>query len=328
MPIILLLVFLSCASVARAEAPETSGDAARQTVAAPEAAAVSDVPDVDALAVPDALDETGRVDLYCLRRSYPRIKGLESASDGLWLVFDDGRRVLYAAASEAVPAQGAEPAWVVDVRQSMAEPYPLDPDRPDTPLGISPGRRRSYDLLQTLYGTTPRAVGAHLRQAHLMGQSLHLAQDAAAGMNRANAALAPQIAADPRLRPLLKMDGGFSWRRIAGENRLSPHAFGIAFDISPGIATYWRWSKLRPHPMQKSYPSVIVEAFENQGFIWGGKWHEYDLMHFEYRPEIICKARLMKGLEKMPSGLLQGASSDRNAPPVQEPDVQQAAPAQ
>jgi len=123
---------------------------------------------------------------------------------------------------------------------------------------------------------------------------------AAKAMNRANVHLAPQAAQEPRLKPLLKMDGGFAWRRIAGENRLSPHAFGIAFDISPGIATYWRWSKLRPHPMQQSYPSVIVEAFENEGFIWGGKWHEYDLMHFEYRPEIICKARVWQGLEPLP----------------------------
>ena len=120
-------------------------------------------------------------------------------------------------------------------------------------------------------------------------------------MNRANAHLAPQAAQEPRLKTLLKMDGGFAWRRIAGENRLSPHAFGIAFDISPGIATYWRWSKLRPHPLQQSYPSAIVEAFENEGFIWGGKWHEYDLMHFEYRPEIICKARVWQGLEPLPN---------------------------
>ncbi|MDR3191497.1 MAG: M15 family metallopeptidase, partial [Treponema sp.] len=27
-------------------------------------------------------------------------------------------------------------------------------------------------------------------------------------------------------------------------------------------------------------------AFENEGFIWGGKWGLYDNMHFEYRPEL------------------------------------------
>ena len=51
------------------------------------------------------------------------------------------------------------------------------------------------------------------------------------------------------------------------------------------------------HPLQQSYDSEIVRAFEAEGFIWGGKWHEYDLMHFEYRPEIIAKARVLHQLE-------------------------------
>lgn len=247
------------------------------------------------------LDATARVDLYCLRLSYPRITGMATDAAGQWLVFADGRRVLYAAASaDDGVAPRREDAWVVDVRTSMAEPYPLEPERPETPLGVSPGRRRSYDLLQTLYGGTPKEVGRHLEQARLLGQRLSLAHDAARAMNRAGAVLAPQAAQNSRLKSLLKVDGGFTWRRIAGENRLSPHAFGIAFDISPGIATYWRWSKLRPHPLQKSYPEAIVKAFEDQGFIWGGKWHEYDLMHFEYRPEIICKARVRQGIERLP----------------------------
>ena len=103
------------------------------------------------------------------------------------------------------------------------------------------------------------------------------------------------------MRALLVSNGGFTWRRVAGEDYLSPHAFGIAIDISPGRATYWRWSPQRPHPLQKTYPAAIVEAFERQGFVWGGKWHEYDLMHFEYRPEIICKARLSSPRLVLPS---------------------------
>ena len=273
-------------------------------------------------ALPADLDDTGRVDLYCLRRAYPQITGMVADAQGQWLVFADGRRVLYAAVNgpEASGGQatsgGQESEWVVNVRVSMAEPYPLEPERPETPLGVSPGRRRSYDLLQTLYGASPKAVGSHLVQARLMGQHLHLSPAAAQAMNRADAVLAPQAAYEPRLKTLLKMDGGFAWRRIAGENRLSPHAFGIAFDISPGIATYWRWSKLRPHPLQQSYPSAIVEAFENEGFIWGGKWHEYDLMHFEYRPEIICKARVWQGLEPLPKQDIQQESVQEAAPDI------------
>lgn len=301
MPILLLFIFLCCASGVHAQGSVPPGTAPSGiSDGSPTVTAPADLPASLPAELAAELDDTGRVDLYCLRRAYPQLTGMTADAQGQWLVFADGRRVLYAAAPGHAPTGGQESEWVVSVRGSMAEPYPLEPERPDTPLGVSPGRRRSYDLLQTLYGASPKAVGSHLVQARLNGQHLHLSPAAAQAMNRADAILAPQVAQEPRLKTLLKMDGGFAWRRIAGENRLSPHAFGIAFDISPGIATYWRWSKLRPHPLQKSYPASIVAAFENEGFIWGGKWHEYDLMHFEYRPEIICKARVLLGQEHVP----------------------------
>lgn len=322
MPILLFFIFLFCAPGVHAQTAMTAGASADTLSADASSSATVNMPanmptrtlsDVahatdtalksadDAAKLPEGLDDAARVDFYCLRRAYPRITGLTADAQGQWLVFNDGRRVLYAAAPDAEGSSDVPKSeWLVSVRASMAEPYPLEPQRPDTPLGVSPGRRRSYDLLQTLYGSTPRAVGSRLIQARLLGQPVHLSPAAAQAMNRASANLAPLAAQEQGLKKFLKMDGGFTWRRIAGENRLSPHAFGIAFDISPGIATYWRWSKLRPHPMQKSYPAAIVEAFENEGFIWGGKWHEYDLMHFEYRPEIICKARVWRGLEPLP----------------------------
>ena len=343
MPILLLFIFLCCASGAHAqtavapnmpangasEASPVANPAAQGTPAA--VAAPAQLPaqlpanssanqPADLLKdLPADLDDTGRVDLYCLRRAYPQITGMVADAQGQWLVFADGRRVLYAAAPGQVATGGQESEWVVSVRVSMAEPYPLEPERPETPLGVSPGRWRSYDLLQTLYGASPKTVGGHLIQARLMGQHLHLSPAAAQAMNRADALLAPQAAYDPRLKTLLKMDGGFAWRRIAGENRLSPHAFGIAFDISPGIATYWRWSKLRPHPLQKSYPASIVAAFENEGFIWGGKWHEYDLMHFEYRPEIICKARVLLGQEHLPGADAPAQTAGQSSTPLRLP---------
>ena len=41
----------------------------------------------------------------------------------------------------------------------------------------------------------------------------------------------------------------------------------------------------------ESYPEALVSAMEKHGFIWGGKWAHFDFLHFEYRPEIIIKAR-------------------------------------
>ena len=87
-------------------------------------------------------------------------------------------------------------------------------------------------------------------------------------------------------------------RKIAGSNRLSYHAYGLALDIIPKSYkrkdVYWRWSALlesdwgsipfseRWHP-----PAEVIKAFEDNGFIWGGKWYHFDTVHFEYRPEII-----------------------------------------
>ncbi len=285
-------------------------------------------------ALPEGLDESARLDMYCLRASYPQIIGMAADNSGLWLLMEGGGRVLYAQHADSGAAGGnvdtgsvhsgsvhsgitglataglattslanayasnGDKAWAVDVRSSMAEPYPLEPERPDTPYGVSPGRRRSYDLLGALYGHNVSQVGRQVRQATLLGQALRLSAPAARALALADARLAAAVREEAHLRDYLKVDGGFVWRRIAGETRLSPHAYGIAIDLSQRLAPYWRWSKLRPHPMQRGYPFVIVDAMEQAGFIWGGKWHEYDIMHFEYRPEIICKARMLQARHK------------------------------
>ncbi|OXS29470.1 MAG: hypothetical protein BCS36_06975 [Desulfovibrio sp. MES5] len=245
----------------------------------------------------DNLDANTRLDIQCLKASYPQITGLVVDAEGLWLLVGDKVRVLYSRHGSlegmTTVAETAD-GWVVDVRASMADPYPLDPERPDTPLGVSPGRKRSYDLLTALYGSTPAQVGKQLVPVQLLGQPLRLSAPAGKALAAADLALVEAVREDPQLKAFLKMDGGFMWRRIAGESRLSPHAFGIAVDLSSRIAPYWRWSKMRPHPLQFSYPSAIVSRMEGAGFIWGGKWHEYDIMHFEYRPEIICKARAVR----------------------------------
>ena len=91
---------------------------------------------------------------------------------------------------------------------------------------------------------------------------------------------------------------GYNWREIAGTKRMSYHSWGIAIDIQPkrlsGKAIYWLWERERNKdwmlvPLEKRWnpPDPVIEAFEREGFIWGGKWPFYDNMHFEYRPELI-----------------------------------------
>jgi hypothetical protein len=98
-------------------------------------------------------------------------------------------------------------------------------------------------------------------------------------------------------RPELKeyvthLGGTFNWRFIAGTRRLSNHSFATAIDLNVNKSAYWRTdasSKLATFS-RKNWPLEIIQAFEQHGFIWGGKWWHYDTMHFEYRPELIAYA--------------------------------------
>ncbi len=84
--------------------------------------------------------------------------------------------------------------------------------------------------------------------------------------------------------------GGYNCRTIAGTERLSVHAFGAAFDGHAKKAAYWRWMTLdgeTPFNPNSYMPDEVVDEFEREGFIWGGRWHHFDTMHFEYRPEMI-----------------------------------------
>lgn len=97
----------------------------------------------------------------------------------------------------------------------------------------------------------------------------------------------------------LKSSDAYYWRIIAGTSRKSFHSLGIALDILPvsthGKQIYWGWAKDKyPDswmlvPLEKRWipPAQIIKIFEEEGFVWGGKWHIYDNMHFEYRPELI-----------------------------------------
>jgi hypothetical protein len=93
----------------------------------------------------------------------------------------------------------------------------------------------------------------------------------------------------------------WNWRNIAGSERRSYHAYGIAVDLQmsarDGFETYWQWTAQKgidwrtlPRDKLLSPPTAVVHIFEANGFLWGGRWPWYDTMHFEYRPELLLLA--------------------------------------
>ncbi len=97
----------------------------------------------------------------------------------------------------------------------------------------------------------------------------------------------------------LKSNDAYFWRIIAGTKRKSFHSLGIAVDILPkkqgGKQIFWSWARdkypntwmLIPLKDRWMPPAAVIRIFEEEGFIWGGKWVIYDNMHFEYHPELI-----------------------------------------
>jgi len=159
-------------------------------------------------------------------------------------------------------------------------------------------------LLKEVYGDSEKAVGKNLSSANLIWRNclFNNKNKAKASLEAAMKEIKALSSNKPSIvSELFPLSGTFNYRVIARTGQLSPHAFGIAIDLARNNRDYWQWaSKKEGEARIKSYPKEIVEAFENNNFIWGGKWSHFDVLHFEYRPEIIFKARYFSsGVKKI-----------------------------
>jgi hypothetical protein len=219
-------------------------------------------------------------ELACLARSY-RIKPLflrgewfAATPDGTRIPFDDHK-------SKSFDERLAAP----DVKDIFLVPYRAGAIRPVEEENEDPGRVRVEAVLAATYGPDPAA--AQVRVVFL-GMAVRVHRSIVPALARVAARLEDARRADPNLAPFLRrLSGGFAARTIAGTDRKSAHAFGIAVDLDKSMSDYWRWQKTGSHRWRNRIPQTIVGAFEAEGFIWGGRWWHYDTMHFEYRPELV-----------------------------------------
>jgi hypothetical protein len=232
-------------------------------------------------------------DLLVMLLAYPDdVTGAEVKTDQLFLVMKSGNRLLYddqRAKNEADLFSGA------DIQDTLAIKYPLQETSGLMAAGIDPGRMRSYPLLDELYGSKKAEVAGFLTRISFGSRHVLFNRNAgaAAALEKAAGEAGRLASLMPVAAGYLYPDSGtFNYRLIAGTKRLSPHAYGIAIDLNSSRGGYWRWTDKQSGARQiKAYPKEIVRIFEANGFIWGGKWAHFDLFHFEYRPELILKAR-------------------------------------
>lgn len=168
--------------------------------------------------------------------------------------------------------------------------YPLDFTliQRETPWH-DPGRIRNGAFFEFLYSSSRNSVENSLTDVSMPGSKTIFTVTTQHNVAcQLSSALAEIGTAYPRL--FANVGGSYNWRKISGTNRLSVHSFGAAIDVNAEIGGYWKWSG-RKSGKAGSYanrvPQEVVQIFEKYGFIWGGKWHHFDGMHFEYRPELI-----------------------------------------
>ena len=181
-----------------------------------------------------------------------------------------------------------------DLRDQMSIRYPLGRRSEAPGVNDDPGRIRVESFFKSIYGADKQAVRDNLVTVNWMprhsgGKLRFNKRNGAADALRAVSAQLDEGLAKDLLKYVTPTAGTFNWRKIAGTARLSVHSFALAMDINVEHSDYWRWTmKKNPSlPYRNKIPFEIVEVFEEHGFIWGGKWHHFDTMHFEYRPELL-----------------------------------------
>jgi peptidoglycan L-alanyl-D-glutamate endopeptidase CwlK len=187
--------------------------------------------------------------------------------------------------------------------QLMQPPYPAGKlsDEALAALSEDPGRIRHQPFFNKMYGDTQESVKANLITIPWMPEifpgSYYLKITSSNNVDKKLQMISSELSKLPTdYHKFLSVPESFAWRAIAGTHRLSPHSLGIAIDINIEHSHYWQWDlKAANKPVREDTPLVyrneipweIILIFEKYGFIWGGKWHHYDTMHFEYRPELI-----------------------------------------
>ena len=204
--------------------------------------------------------------------------------DGTRMKIDDGK------------GEKSFEAWLgdPDIKDMFRYSYPARTPADPPALNVDPGRARNAAFFDHMYGSCRQdEVKKHLVTIPWVPKKHggRLEVTSVNGVAEKLKAVSAELDELPTSFDayLVPSAGAYNCRVIAGTNRVSAHGHGIAIDIGVKHSHYWGWAKKKAGgalTYKNEIPMEIVKIFESHGFIWGGRWHHYDTMHFEYRPEL------------------------------------------
>lgn len=229
--------------------------------------------------------------------AYPGVFAAVEEPVGLYLETQNGKIFVgpWEGCPKAPPPEFPEDAPLCAAFEQL---YPAGKGHRTPPPGFDPGRVRNEAFLRLLFGGNAAEVEGALANVPFMGETVRFSTRFGAhkALERVAGKLEALADKDPSAKAYIAPTGGtYAWRRISKTSRLSAHSFGICIDLNVEKGLYWQW---RPaveavERVRKEYPQEIVDAFESEGFVWGGKWSAFDYMHFEFRPELLEYARVL-----------------------------------
>ncbi len=221
---------------------------------------------------------------------------------------------LYWAGGSLLPAEELERRedyWPVlyDYPRKLADPADMTEEEKEAIKAFSSAENRrngagsSMFIFDFIYQSDTRShLEANLTRITFLRHKANVHKRMVASLDRVEKRISALAAADREVSAFLeglKSNDSYLWRTIAGTKRKSFHSLGIALDVLPksqgGKHIFWSWAKERHPddwmliPLKNRWmpPASVIDAFEAEGFIWGGKWAIWDNMHFEYHPELL-----------------------------------------
>ncbi|AJA47297.1 D-alanyl-D-alanine carboxypeptidase [Clostridium pasteurianum DSM 525 = ATCC 6013] len=242
----------------------------------------------------DNYNRTMKQDLLVLMMSYPEYVDniAKDENENVCIVMKSGKKIIY---DDKREKNHEEKLNNPDLQDMLEQIYPLGTVTKLMDTNFDPGRSRVYALTGEVYGNSRGKIEKNLMMVHTNYGSFQFNKNNNAGESLGNAfkELSERAKENRKISGFLSpCSGTFNYRIIAGTGRLSPHAFGTAIDLASDRRDYWKWAtREQGETRLLSYSKDVVEVFEKNNFVWGGKWGHFDILHFEYRPEIILKAK-------------------------------------
>jgi D-alanyl-D-alanine carboxypeptidase-like protein len=264
--------------------------------------------------------EPGELEMQALAQAYPSVIRDVMFRDGDWAV-RIGDQWYYWASGRLLPDGLRQDAdryvgirfynYEMGTLQKQTEvPVELEPrlrERTAAATSDSDEGLRFNDFLDTLYSVSSLAQAERtMESVQFLGKWIRVHPLMVEPLEHVDAAIRKAMRDDQRVEAYvagLESIHSYNWRNIAGTMRRSYHSYGVAVDLVPGSYggkwAYWLWAAESgvdewwdlPLNDRVSVPQPVIDIFEAEGFIWGGKWLFFDNLHFEYRPESIILAR-------------------------------------